>query len=55
MLMLNLCGYSSPTVYYVVVTHRSGPWAEEGDQGYALVVELFEEERVDVDRRFSSR
>jgi hypothetical protein len=36
-------------VYYVVVTHRSAPWAEEGDQGYSLVVELVEEERVQVD------
>ncbi len=36
-------------VYYVVVTHRSAPWAEEGDQRYALVVELVEEERLQAD------
>lgn len=35
--------------YYLVVTHRSAPWAEGGDQRYALAVVLEEEEREDVD------
>jgi hypothetical protein len=36
-------------VYYVAVTHRSAGWADEGDQRYALGVELVEEERQQVD------
>jgi hypothetical protein len=35
--------------YYLVVTHRNAPWAEGGDQRYALAVVLEEEERQDVD------
>lgn len=35
--------------YYLAVTHSSRPWATEGRQGYALAVELEEEERQDVD------
>lgn len=36
-------------VYYLAVTHRSAPWAEEGDQRYALAVELVEQEREQID------
>lgn len=36
-------------VYYVAVSHRSAPWADAGDQRYAIAVELLEEERLDLD------
>ena len=36
-------------VYYLVVTHQAAPWAEPGDQRYALAVELAEEEREELD------
>ena len=36
-------------VYYLAVSHRSAQWADEGDQRYALAVELVEEERIDID------
>lgn len=36
-------------VYYLAVTHQGATWAEPGDQRYAVVVELAEEERTDVD------
>jgi hypothetical protein len=35
--------------YYLVVTHRSAQWADEGDQKYALAVELAEEESEEID------
>lgn len=35
--------------YFLVVTHSSAPWAEGGEQRYAVVVVLEEEEREDVD------
>ena len=35
--------------YYLAVTHQAAPWAEPGDQRYALAVELAEEERENVD------
>jgi Subtilase family len=36
-------------VYYLAVSHRSAPWAEEGDQRYAVAVELQEHARQEVD------
>jgi hypothetical protein len=36
-------------VYYLAVTHQAAPWAEPGEQRYAVAVELVEEERQDVD------
>jgi hypothetical protein len=35
--------------YYVVVRHTSSAWVEGGEQRYALVVALEDEERVDLD------
>jgi hypothetical protein len=35
--------------YYLAVTHSSRPWAEKGQQTYALAVAFEEEERQDVD------
>ncbi|MDP2710355.1 MAG: S8 family peptidase [Solirubrobacteraceae bacterium] len=35
--------------YYVVVRHTSSAWTEGGEQRYALVVALEDEERVDLD------
>lgn len=35
--------------YYLAVSHRSAPWADAGDQRYALAVELVENERVEID------
>lgn len=36
-------------VYYLAVSHRSAQWADEGDQRYAVAVELVEQERVAID------
>jgi hypothetical protein len=36
-------------VYHLVVTHRSAPWSQGGNQRYALAVVLEEEERETVD------